>query len=139
MFYKACEYCPIVGAVREKRLPFGNADGTIVVVVPGWVTLTEEQRNDLELLCPEAYFVFFAACANVEDIDAAEVVCSVLLRNETRHYRKLLLYSSQTLRGLFNIKSEIAEREDGVKFSTYMDIGSADFKSQYKRLKNDES
>lgn len=138
MFYEACEYCPIVGAKREKRLPFGNADGTIVVVVPGYVSLTEEQKNDLEIMCPEAYFVFFAACANVEDVDAAEVVCSVLLRNETRQYRKFLIYDSQTLRSLFNIKSEAAEREDGVKFVTYNGIGSEDYKSQYKRLKNDE-
>lgn len=139
MFYKACEYCQIAGAVREKRLPFGNPDGTIVAVVPSWASVSEEQRTDLELLYPEVYFIFYVACANVQDIDAAEIVCSVLLRNETRKFRKFLVYDSQALKSLFNIKTEAFEREDGVKFATYNGLGSTDFVAQYKRLKNDET
>lgn len=138
MFYKACEYCPISGSVREKGLPFGNSDGTIVVVVPNYVRLTEEEKTNLTLACPDAYFVFYVACANVEDIDKAEVVCGVLLRNESRKFRKLLVYESQAIKSLFHITGDSVMRNDGVKFSTYKGrIGDRDFHEEYKRLKND--
>lgn len=138
MFYGICEYCPISGTIRERGLPFGNSNGTIVVVVPNYVRLTEEEKSDLTLACPDAYFVYFVACANVEDVDKAEVVCGVLLRNESRKFRKLLVYDSQALKSLFHITSDSVERSDGVKFSTYKTrIGSREFLEEYKRLNND--
>jgi len=138
MFYEACEYCPIFGEARLKTLPFGNKDGTIVVVVPNFARLTDEQRRDLEIQCPEAYFLAFAACSNVVDIDDAERACGILLRNESRTYRKLLLYDSETLRRLFHIVGE-SKKEGGVAFSTYKgSIGDKNFYEEYKRINNDE-
>lgn len=137
MFYEVCEYCPISGSVREKGLPFGDKDGKILVVVPNYVRLSDGEKLSLELACPEAYFVFYAACANVEDIDKAEVVCGVLLRNEARKFRKLLVYDSQAIKSLFHIASDSVERNDGVKFSTYKGrIGDNAFKEEYKRLRD---
>ena len=139
-FYEACEYCPLLeGQQRIKTVPFGNREGEIVVVVPHFARLTDDQKSILMLTCPEAYFIGFPACANVEDVEAAELVCGVLLRNESRRFRKFLIYDSETLRGLFHIVGDSLQRDDGVKFSTYKGrIGEDGFKEEYQRLNNNE-
>lgn len=140
MFYKACEYCPILeGQERNKTVPFGNREGEIVVVVPHFARLTVAQKDALIAECPEAYFIGFLACANVEDVDNAELVCGVLLRNESRQFRKFLIYDSESLRSLFHIVGLSLQRDDGVKFSTYKGrVGEKEYFEEYNRLKNDD-
>lgn len=140
MFYEACEYCPILeGQERLKTLPFGNKEGSIVVVVPHFARLNGAQKDALIAECPDAYFLGFPACSNIEDVDNAELVCGVLLRNESRQFRKFLLYQSEALKSLFRIVGDTLQRDDGVKFSTYVGrIGDKEFFEEYNRLKNNE-
>lgn len=136
-FYEACEYCPIFGEKRHKIIPFGNTEAEIGVVIPSFHRLSSEEAADLVVRFPDALFIGYVACMEVEDVEAAELACSILLRNEIRDFYKLLIWDSPQLKRQFGVVSETLQREDGVKISIYRDrVGSANFTEEYKRLKN---
>ena len=134
--YAACEYCPVAGD-RIKTLPFGEREGSILVVLPHYDSFPAEVREELTARFPEAYFVSFVACRNVINVDEAEIVCSVLLRNEARRFYKLLLHDNEFMKRLFHIEADTLHNDDGSLFATYRgQVGDESFTKEYERLKN---
>lgn len=135
--YAACEYCPVNGD-RIKTLPFGNKkEGSILVVVPHYDAFPQALQEELAARFPEAYFVSFVACRNVENVGEAEIYCGVLLRNEVRRFYKVLVHDNAFLKGLFHIEADTLHNDDGSLFATYHgQVGDEAFSKEYERLKN---
>lgn len=134
--YAACEYCPVIGN-RIKTLPFGDKQGSILVVLPHYDSFPKDVREELAARFPDAYFVSFIACRNVESVEVSEIVCSVLLRNEARPFYKILVHDNKFLKGLFHIEGDTLHNDDGSLFATYRgQVGDEAFVKEYERLKN---
>lgn len=136
MWYKACEFCSVSTEERIKVLLFGNPEGKILVVFPVFQRPKDEwEQRQYVASYPDAFFVSFTACTNVENLRNAEIACSVLLRNEARRFHKILVSDYDFLRKFFGITAEGATKEDGTTILTYK--GSlSDIAPEYKRLLN---
>lgn len=133
-WFLACEFCDVDGE-RGKTLPFGNPEGEILFVIPGYLRLSEEAQREYCEKFPDAFFVAFTACAGVEDVQKAEMLCSVLLRNVARPFYKILISDYEPLRKVFGVGSEGAVKEDGTQIAVYRGLPlEKSAKEEYKRL-----
>jgi hypothetical protein len=137
MLYEICEFCPLVeGASRKKTLPFGNKEASILVIIPHFVHLNNEEKEELTKKYADARFIGFPACHSVENLDAAELVCGVLLRNEARKFPFILMHESPYLRKAFNIPTGSDFNDGSLKVVIYSGrVGDSAFEKDYKRLK----
>jgi len=135
-WYAACNFCAVNGD-RAKALPFGNLEGKVLFVIPGYLRLDEDAQKEYASRYPEALFVSFAACAGVEDVQQAERLCAVLLRNSARTFYKVMISDYDPLKKLFGVTSESTTKEDGTQIVVYrgqpLDKSAQE---EYKRLLN---
>ena len=131
-WYEVCEYCPVLGE-REKSLPFGTGQKVLFVLA----NYIRPNEDELTKAYPDALFVRFTACANVEERESAEVSCSVLLRNVARPFYKIFLSDYDPLRKVFGVKGDSGTKEDGTQFVVYKGKPlDKETKEGYRRLLN---
>lgn len=136
--YSKCEYCPLIGEVeRVKMIPFGNELGSILFVLPDFYRPDEDEKNMLMRYYPEAYFVGFVACYNVENKVNAELSCGILLRNTAKFWRKILAPDTPAIRHIFKIKDTHTLKDTGVAIVLFKDKPlMLSVQGEYERLKN---
>lgn len=68
--------CTFCGDGLAHRLPFGNADGTLLVILP----VDEEVHEEVWTgLFPEAYFMWRASCREADETQA-KLGCAIFIR-----------------------------------------------------------
>ncbi len=133
-WYGICQYCPVDGE-RVKSLPFGNEDGLVLFVLPSYLVLDAEAQREYTEAYPQAYFVHFAACANVLDVAQADLTCSIILRNTALKFYKILIGDYAPLKKLFGVTSEGVVKEDGTQIVIYRGRPlEKSAQEEYKRL-----
>ena len=134
MWYKACEFCKVEGE-RRKSLPFGNEDGSVLFVLPNYLALDLGAQKEYCNAYPQAFFVSFAACGNVEDRENAELMCSILLRNTARKFYRVLISDYAPLKKLFGVEGDSTTKEDGTQIAVYRGMPDGNSaKEEYKRI-----
>lgn len=136
--YSKCEYCPIIGdEERVKLIPFGNEAGGILFVLPTFFKPDDREKEMLVEMYPEAFFVGFIACYNVMNVQNAELSCSVILRNTSRHFGKIMAPDMKAIKSLYKVRDGITQKDNGLIVSLYKGNPlQFDIQKEYERLKN---
>ena len=137
-WYELCEFCPILDQERKKTLPFGNPEGRVLFIIPGYLRIDTDTQKEYTDKYPDAFFVAFTACGNVEDLRHAELMCSVLLRNVSRRFYKILISDYEPLKQLFGLQGDSVTHEDGTQICVYRGLPlEKSAESEYKRITHD--